>query len=113
MLPDRMLANEATPFDSNENGESPATSGNHSIELRFLKNGNLETATSLPSIQTQKAGRWRMLSYDESNRIAMIECDLMQQRTEHKVEFLDSNTIRLIPPNLAGLKISMEFKRVR
>lgn len=119
ILPDRLLANEASPLDiarserpSDVGGEpKPAIGGDYSIQLRFYRTGQLDTVTKLPMIQTHKTGQWRLLSFDEASRKATIECELMQQRTQHQVEFIDSRTIRLVPPNLAGLKLTLEFKK--
>lgn len=97
---------EVSPLDI---GETPAE--DFSIRLAFYRDGRLDTVTKLPQIQTQKSGRWRILSFDGASQTALIECDLLQQRTQHEVEFVDARTIRLVPPNLAGLDVKLEFKK--
>lgn len=101
-------AGQSSPLDAADGTEPDAT---NSIQLRFYRSGRLDTFTHLPNIQTQKSGKWRFISYNEVTQTAMIEFELMQQRTRHEVEFLDHNTIRLVPPNMAGLSIKMTFKR--
>ncbi len=116
-LPNRLLADEASPLDIDEktrpSGQAAASSASHSISLQFYRNGRLDTVTNLPNIQTQKTGQWRLLSFDETKQIATIECELTQQRTQHQVEFIDAETMKLVPPNLAGLKLQLEFKKSR
>jgi hypothetical protein len=111
MLPDRLLADEASPLDLAGNKPVAEQAPDYSIRLQFYRNGRLDTVTDLPNIQTQKSGQWRLLTFDEASQRATIECELMQQRTQHQVEFVDSNTMRLVPPNMAGLKLTLTFKR--
>lgn len=110
-VPDRLPAGQSSPLDRSAAEEKNGATPPHSIQLRFYRSGRLDTVTQLPSIQTQKTGTWRFVSYDESKRMAIVEFELMQQRTRHEVEFLDRSTIRMIPPNMAGLSIRLEFKR--
>ena len=111
MLPDRLLADEASPLDLADEAPLPNKTPDYSIRLQFYRNGRLDTVTDLPNIQTQKTGQWRLLSLDEASGKGTIECELMQQRTQHQIEFIDSNTIKLVPPNMAGLKLTLEFKK--
>ncbi len=116
-LPSRLLADGASPFDVDKKAqpsERPTDSAfTPSISLQFYRNGRLDTVTNLPNIQTQKTGQWRLVSFDETKKIATIECELMQQRTQHRVEFIDADTMKLVPPNLAGTKLQLEFKKSR
>ncbi len=111
MLPDRLLADEASPLDLAGDKQLPEKVDGYSLRLQFYRNGRLDTVTNLPNIQTQKSGQWRLLSFDETSGRATIECELMQQRTQHQVEFIDSRTIKLVPPNMAGLKLTLEFTK--
>jgi hypothetical protein len=108
---DHQLASEASPLDARSADPSDRASTGYSIRLQFYRNGRLDTVTQLPNIQTQKSGRWRWIAFDPATRMATIECELMQQRTQHQVEFVDPQTIRLVPPNMAGLKLQLEFKK--
>ena len=79
--------------------------------LKFFRSGALETQTNMGSVRTKKQGYWKLISVDEGNRQLTIECELMGQTTNHEVELIDDKTIRLVPPNLAGLKRQIKFVR--
>jgi hypothetical protein len=116
-LPKGLPEIQKTQQESTAAGKSAGTAdqsaSEFSIRLQFYRGGRLDTVTRLPAIQSQKSGLWRLLSYDETKKLATIECELMQQRTQHEVQFLDADTINLIPPNMAGLNVKLEFKRSR
>jgi hypothetical protein len=42
-----------------------------------------------------------------------IRCDLAMQSTEHEIEFENPDTIRWIPPNLAGTRQKIRFIRAK
>jgi hypothetical protein len=113
-LPKSMLQEDASPLDSPNAQEKSADGGETpTMELRFYRNGRLDTVTRLPQIQTHKSGTWRLIHSDPPQRRITIECELLGQTTEHVIEWIDDDTIRLIPPNMAGLKLELDFKRSR
>ena len=71
----------------------------------------LTTTTRMNDELRQKQGTWQLLSFDEETQTATIQCTLGMQTTEHEVEFIDDRTIRLVPPNMAGLKLKVKFKK--
>ena len=79
--------------------------------LRFFRSGVLETQTNMGSVQTRKQGYWELIELDEVGGRLTLECELTGQTTQHEVELVDENTIRLVPPNLAGLKRKIKFVR--
>lgn len=79
--------------------------------LRFHSNGILETITQMGAVEQAKHGQWKMVSYDSESNTMALSCDLKMQTTDHEVEFLDESTIKLVPPNMAGLKMKLKFKR--
>ncbi len=80
------------------------------MTIRF-QGKRLTTITRMGDELREKQGTWQLLEFDEENQTATIQCTLGLQTTEHDVEFVDEQTIRLVPPNLAGLTLKVNFKR--
>jgi len=95
-------------FDSIAGGESVGT-----MSLVFHRNGKLETFTDFPMASTgkPKVGLWSLSSWDENSKVATLSCELMDEVTETTVTFVDDDTIQLIPPNIAVLKMELRFRR--
>ena len=81
--------------------------------IQFYNSGYLATATNMGTMSTQKQGSWKFLSYDAENRTAKIQCKLIDDTTDFDVIVEDENTLRLVPPNMAGLKKKLKFVRRR
>ena len=79
--------------------------------IRFYNSGALATETNMGNVSTQKRGSWKFLSYDPETRTAKIQCKLVDDTTDFDVIVEDENTLRLVPPNMAGLKKKMKFVR--
>jgi len=79
--------------------------------LMFHRNGRLETATRMGDLSQEKTGQWEMISFDESTNSMTIACELQMQKSDYVVTFFDQDTIKLIPPNMAGTKMKLKFKR--
>ena len=47
------------------------------------------------------------------DQVATLTCDLFDEITETRVTFIDDDTIQLIPPNIAVLKMELRFRRNR
>lgn len=88
-----------------------AAAGDSAMTLSFLSGSKLETQTTTGPIDSKKSGSWRMVSYDSQQQTAVITCTLGQQTTEHTVEWIDADTIKLTPPNMAGVSIKLMFRR--
>lgn len=98
--------------ESNEQDvESGLEASTPKMTLKFLRNGRLETSTSMGAIVRQKQGTWELISFDESTSTMTLLCDIQQQKSEHEVEFVGQDTIKLVPPNMAGTKMKIKFKR--
>lgn len=83
------------------------------MSIEFSSNGKLTTQTQMGSIDSQKVGRWNFQSFNTATKTMNIECILGGQTTEHKIEFVDSDTIQWIPPNMAGTNKRLQFVRSR
>jgi small subunit ribosomal protein S16 len=82
------------------------------MQLQFFRNGNLQTTTMIGIVApTPKQGRWKMLSFDEQSGNMKVKCTIGLQETEHEIEFIDADTIKLVPPNLAGLSLKLRFRK--
>ncbi len=82
------------------------------MQIQFLGNGSLTTITQMGSIEpTPKQGSWQMVSFDETSNTMTVNCGLGLQTSEHEIEFVDENTIKLVPPNMAGLSMKIRFTR--
>ncbi len=101
---------DAGAADENISSASTTSPG---IVLTFYRSGRLETTTNQGQIHTEKSGTWELLYYEPEQKSAVIRCELIGQKTEHTVTFIDSDTIRLQPPNLAGLDEELTFHRIQ
>lgn len=81
------------------------------MTVEFSRGGRLATKTQMGSIDSAKSGSWKFLSYDEDAGKMQIECSLLGQTTQHEVEFVDTKTIKWIPPNMAGTTRRLKFVR--
>lgn len=79
--------------------------------LRFYYSGSLATETNMGTMSTEKRGSWKFLSYDSETQTAKIQCKLVDDTTDFDVIVEDENTLRLVPPNMAGLKKKIKFVR--
>ena len=79
--------------------------------LVFYWNGQLETETRMGAVASKKQGTWQVVGGDPSKQETVISCQLQGQTTEHTVTFIDDDTIRLVPPNMAGVPQALTFVR--
>lgn len=77
----------------------------------FQPGGKLVTRTKIGLIESEKTGSWRERPGDSTGDSTMIACTLDGQASDVDVQWIDSDTIRLTPPNLAGLSIKLVFRR--
>jgi hypothetical protein len=82
------------------------------MQIQFRRNGGLATITHMGSMTpSPKQGTWQMLEFDEASQTMRIKCQIGLQESEHEIQFLDQNSIKLVPPNLAGLSLKLKFER--
>ena len=97
--------------DGSTDTPAPATNQPPRMLIHFYNSGYLTTETNMGSISTQKQGNWKFLAYDAQTQTAKIQCKLVDDTTDFDVVVLDDNTLRLVPPNMAGLKTKLKFVR--
>lgn len=85
---------------------------NANMTVQFHRSGTLTTTTRMGKIDSVKTGTWTAISENRNSDIIQIQCQLGMQATEHEIELIDSDSIRWIPPNMAGTKQKLRFVRV-
>ncbi len=107
--PDRIQLSTGSNRVDATGAEPPGT--NCGMTLSFQPGGRLETKTTTDAIDSLKTGTWQLVSFDSQQQSAVIACTLGQQTTEQTVQWIDADTIKLTPPNMAGLSIKLVFRR--
>jgi hypothetical protein len=93
--------------------DEPASAGPR-MKIQFFRNGNLTTTTQMGRVAPEpKQGTWRMRSFDQETGTMRVECTLGLQVTEHEIQWIDDDTIKFSPPNLAGLNMKLKFQRMK
>lgn len=87
-------------------------SGQPNMTIEFSSSGKLTTTTQMGKIDSVKTGNWQVLNSQEDSKRIEIRCQLGMQTTEHDVDF-EGDSIRWIPPNLAGTKQKIRFDRAK
>jgi hypothetical protein len=91
--------------------EDSSNNNDNRMSVEFRSNGVLKTQTLMGTLHGQKEGTWTLMSFDEPSSTMRLKCVLEQQETEQEIEFLDEDTIQMVPPNMAGLEMKLRFKR--
>ncbi|MEM7782727.1 MAG: hypothetical protein AAF623_05180 [Planctomycetota bacterium] len=81
------------------------------MSLILRANGTFQTVTQMGAINQSKKGSWRIMDYTEGSKTIRVSFETNIQTSEHEIEFVDEDTIRLVPPNMAGLQLKLRFKR--
>lgn len=81
------------------------------MAITFESNGQFQTVTAMGNVNREKNGAWQVISLDETAGKMTIRCKIGTEETDHSVELIDGSTIRLVPPNMAGLTMKMRFVR--
>ncbi len=104
----QVLDNTENLFNSIANGETTGT-----MSLVFHGNGKLETFTDFPMASTgkPKVGTWSIQDWQPDQSLLVIECVLQDETISTNIQFIDDNTIELIPPNIAVLEKEFRFQR--
>ena len=92
-------------------GEPAAEPETPKMTLSFFGNGRLETSTKMGNVIQEKQGTWKFVSFDDSTEVMNLTCVIRGQESKHQVEFIDPETIKLVPPNMAGTTLKINFKR--
>lgn len=93
------------PLDAESVDEAPR------MVVEFFRSGALTTETRISNAISTKKGQWSLVKYDAANRIATIRCELIGQSTDHELEFVSDNEVKMVPPNMAGLTKKLLFQR--
>ncbi len=105
-------SNDAAGIDAPKTGGADGEFQTDSeVTLTFRSNGELETVTHTGTIDSTKSGTWRLVSFDAEKTTAVVACTLNGQVTEHAIEWLDKDSIKMTPPNMAGLTMKLIFRR--
>jgi hypothetical protein len=107
------LLDQVNTLPENSDKRTPETSAGRppKMLIRFYNSGYLLTQTNMGPVKSEKKGSWKFLSYDAQTNSAQIECFLLDETTKFDVQIEDKNTIRLVPPNMAGLTKKIKFVR--
>lgn len=89
----------------------PAEDISERMVLAFYASGSLKTKTRIGDVNREKIGSWKVVHFDEEESVMKISCELMGQQTEHEVRFIENDLIRFVPPNMAGTKSKLTFRR--
>lgn len=82
-----------------------------SMTLVFQRNGQLQTVSDFPNLQSDKTWTWQTVEWDAANSVLKIRCQRQLESVETAIAFIDENTIQLIPPNIDGLGTELRFVR--
>ena len=102
-LTDRLIDSESQPEKSSK---SP-------MRLEFYSRGTMKTSTAMGAIQQEKNGTWELVSMNEPKTQAVVKIAIGLQTTEHEIDFQDDDTMEMVPPNLAGLDMKVQFRRAK
>jgi hypothetical protein len=99
--------------DDDQPESDPILESRNQMTIEFERSGVLRTSTRIGKIDREKIGRWKLVRYDSADQILNVQCTLGLQTTEHEIQLIDENTIELVPPNMAGLRLKLRFQRAR
>ncbi len=96
-------------LDDRVGGEEPGK-----MIVRFASDGSLETRTDFGMAKGNHDGTWTLISTSDDKKEFRLSCKLKDYECQTVVTFVDDQTIRMIPPNMAGLEDQidpMTFKK--
>lgn len=96
---------------SGDEGAFEETSTDSRMSLVFESSGRFRTVTRMGSIDQTKEGTYEIVEDVSNQEFVKVSCSIQMQITEHEIEFIDENTIKLVPPNMAGLSMKLQFER--
>ncbi|HMP80374.1 MAG TPA: hypothetical protein PKD54_13045 [Pirellulaceae bacterium] len=108
-LAERVNQSDSLP-DDDLGGEAPAFAGNTMI-VHFIAGGTLTTRTQLGSIERDKTGTWSVLANQTQEQPTRVAFSLAGESGELAIEWIDNDTIKMVPPNLLGLSMKLTFRR--
>lgn len=81
------------------------------MTLVFGSDGSLKTITRFSEAQSEKDWSWTLISWDNRSASAVIRCQMPDEAIETAIQFIDDNTIELVPPNINVLQTRLRFVR--
>lgn len=81
------------------------------MAITFFSDSTFQTQTAMGNVNREKNGAWQVISLDEVGHKMTIRCTIGSDETDHSIELINGSTIRLVPPNMAGLTMKMRFVR--
>jgi hypothetical protein len=79
--------------------------------VRFGDDGRLETQTRIGTIDSKKQGTWEFKSFDAGTNKLVVQCTMQSATTDVEILLVDQDTIEMVPPNMAGLTMKLQFER--
>ena len=79
--------------------------------MHFRSNGEFDTKTQMGAVDRKKEGQWKLVAFDPATGSMVISCEIQTETTEHEINFVDEDTIEMVPPNMAGTKMKLRFRR--
>ena len=109
------LPGDTTSIDENTNsifdGVGGGDESSDGMTLVFKSNGSLKTITSFSAAHSEKDWRWSLLSWDAESASAVIRCEMSHESVEKSIQFIDDNSLELVPPNIDVLQTRLRFVR--
>ncbi len=79
--------------------------------VEFTSRGILTTHTQLGAIRRDKSGTWRVLATEPNQNLTRVAYSLAGDSGELSIEWIDNDTMKMVPPNMAGLSMKLTFRR--
>jgi hypothetical protein len=80
------------------------------LRVEFDDDGTLITETAFALAGSRKSGTWRLVSAEPPKFV--VRCELAGESVDTTITFVDSETIQMVPPNLAAIGTELLFRRV-
>lgn len=93
----------------NQDAPDGALPGSHQMTVRFGSGGTLTTRTHMGDLWREKSGTWKVLA-SSADRTSLA-FTLSGERDELEIEWIDDDTLKMVPPNMAGLTMKLTFRR--
>lgn len=114
-LPGNNLPDDSPTIADNTNsivdGVGGGDNSTGTMSLVFQRNGSLATITDFSAARSEKHWHWSLVSWDKESASAVIRCQMPPETVETSIQFIDNNTIELVPPNIDVLKTRLRFVR--
>lgn len=105
----RRIGGDAPPISDIE--QEPRSDAGNRMLVEFRRGGGLRTVTQMGQIDREKTGTWQWVAFDEANNTATLRCTIQGETTELEIDVLEGGNLRMVPPNMAGTRRKLEFRR--